>query len=71
MFDDNDDDDDDNVISLSKIKASVIDEDQKSVSSTLSEKVEEKRVLPEINLQEPFQPGSSPVHLVSRYMVTK
>ncbi|XP_008217215.1 WD repeat and HMG-box DNA-binding protein 1 [Nasonia vitripennis] len=68
MFNDNDDEDD-NVISLSKIKASVIDEDQKSVSSVVTEKIEEKRTLPEINLQEPFQPGSSPVHLLSRYMM--
>lgn len=41
------------------------------MSSVVSEKVEEKRTLPEINLQEPFQPGSSPVHLLSRYMVIK
>lgn len=70
MLDNDDDDDDDNVISLSKIKASVIDEDQKSISDSASEvRHEEKRVMPEVNLQEPFQPGSSPAHLLSRYMV--
>ncbi|XP_058806114.1 WD repeat and HMG-box DNA-binding protein 1 [Phymastichus coffea] len=70
MFDEDDDDDDDNVISLSKIKASVVNDDQKSISSITSEnKYVEKRVLPEINLQEPFQPGSTPDHLISRYMM--
>ncbi|XP_014213923.1 WD repeat and HMG-box DNA-binding protein 1 [Copidosoma floridanum] len=70
-FNDTDDEDDDNVISLSKIKASVaLDEDQKTVSDVATEKKDdEKNYMPEINLQEPFQPGSSPSHLLSRYMV--
>ncbi|KAJ8681513.1 hypothetical protein QAD02_017305 [Eretmocerus hayati] len=67
---DDDDDDDDNVISLSKIKASVLDEDHKSLSDVESDHHRnEKQALPEVNLQKPFQPGSTPAHLLSRYMV--
>lgn len=72
LNDDDDDDDDDNVISLSKIKSSVnLDPDQKSMTDILTEKVAEetKKLLPVINLQEPFQPSSTPEHLLSRYMV--
>ena len=68
-FDDNDEDDD-NVISLNKIKDSVLQDDQMSTSDSVSvKKDDDKRILSEVNLQEPFQPGSSPVHLLSRYMV--
>lgn len=72
MFD-GEDDEDDNAISLNKIKASIRDDDDddnKSMSDVTSlKKFEVKHVLPEINLQEPFQPGSTPSHLISRYMV--
>lgn len=70
--DDDDDEDNENVISLNKIKSSVnLDPDQKSVTDLLSERVAEetKKLLPVINLQEPFQPSSTPEHLLSRYMV--
>ncbi|XP_066591186.1 WD repeat and HMG-box DNA-binding protein 1 isoform X2 [Prorops nasuta] len=65
-----DDDDDDNVISLDKIKASVdIEDDLKSISSATSVKQSNvKNYVPEVNLQPPFQPGSSPDHLLSRFM---
>ncbi|XP_043479156.1 WD repeat and HMG-box DNA-binding protein 1 [Leptopilina heterotoma] len=69
---DDDDEDDENVISLNKIKSSVnLDPDQKSVTDILTERVAEetKKLLPVINLQEPFQPSSTPEHLLSRYMV--
>lgn len=71
---DDDDEDDENVISLNKIKSSVnLDPDQKSVTDILTERVAEetKKLLPVINLQEPFQPSSTPEHLLSRYMVCK
>lgn len=67
-----DDDDGENVISLSKIKASVDNEDDRaSRSDAASEKSQhDVNVLPpEIHLQPPFQPGSSPLHLLSRFMV--
>ncbi|KAG7206975.1 hypothetical protein KM043_000866 [Ampulex compressa] len=70
--DDDDDDDGENVISLRKIKASVdIDDDEKSISDMESEKIRHttKSPAPEIYLQPPFQPGSSPAHLLSRFMV--
>ncbi|KAG8040639.1 hypothetical protein G9C98_002635 [Cotesia typhae] len=63
---DDDDDDNENVISLNKIKATV-DDDQKSVSSMSSAKA--SKAVAEVNMQEPFQPGSTPVHLLSRFMV--
>ncbi|XP_029056611.2 WD repeat and HMG-box DNA-binding protein 1 isoform X1 [Osmia bicornis bicornis] len=71
LGDDDDDDDGENVISLNKIKASVDNEDDKSQSDAASEKSQhDVNVLsPEIHLQPPFQPGSSPLHLLSRFMV--
>lgn len=66
------DDDEENVISLNKIKALVeLDDDQKSHSDVLSEKSKHdtNTFIPEIHLQSPFQPGSSPAHLLSRFMV--
>jgi hypothetical protein len=69
IFNGDNDSDNDNEISLNKIKASVLNDDQKSVSDISEKKDEEKQTLPQINLQEPFQPGSSPSHLLSRYMV--
>ncbi|KAL7298415.1 hypothetical protein TKK_0008609 [Trichogramma kaykai] len=63
------DDDDDDMSSINKIKASVLDHDQKSASDVASvKKDDEKAFVPEFNLQEPFQPGSSPSHLLNRYM---
>lgn len=48
-----------------------LDDDQKSHSDVLSEKSKHdtNAFIPEIHLQSPFQPGSSPVHLLSRFMV--
>ncbi|XP_060817522.1 WD repeat and HMG-box DNA-binding protein 1 [Bombus pascuorum] len=69
---DDDDDDGGNVISLNKIKASIeFEDDQKSHSDIVSEKSQRDAnvFIPEIHLQPPFQPGSSPVHLLSRFMV--
>lgn len=70
-LDNSNDDDDDNSISVEKIKASVLkdDEDDRKTVSDIASENRERNVLPEINLQEPFQPGSSPTHLLSRYMV--
>lgn len=68
-----DEDDAENVISLNKIKSSVnLDPDQKSISDVFTERIHEdnRKLSPEINLQEPFQPSSTPVHLLSRYMVS-
>ncbi|KZC07659.1 PREDICTED: WD repeat and HMG-box DNA-binding protein 1 [Dufourea novaeangliae] len=69
---DEEDDDGENVISLDKIKRSVdLEEDQKSCSEeeTVKSQHDTNVFAPEINLQPPFQPGSSPVHLLSRFMV--
>lgn len=68
----NEEDDGENVISLNKIKASVVlEDDQNSNSDTESVKPQHDANIfaPEIHLQLPFQPGSSPVHLLSRFMV--
>ncbi|XP_011312326.1 WD repeat and HMG-box DNA-binding protein 1 isoform X2 [Fopius arisanus] len=62
------DDDDENVISLSKLKASILEDDAKSHSDVTSVH-EDKQVLSDVHLQEPFQPGSTPVHLLSRFMM--
>lgn len=69
---DNDDDDGENVISLNKIKASVnLEDDQKSHSDAGSEKppYNTKAFMPSVKLQSPFQPGSTPSHLLSYFMV--
>ncbi|XP_076761304.1 WD repeat and HMG-box DNA-binding protein 1 isoform X2 [Xylocopa sonorina] len=66
------DDDGENVISLNKIKAlAELDDDQKSYSDAVSVKSQQdtNAIVPEIHLQPPFQPGSSPTHLLSRFMV--
>ncbi|CAK9804293.1 WD repeat and HMG-box DNA-binding protein 1 [Anthophora quadrimaculata] len=66
------DDDGENVISLNKIKASAdLEDDENSNSDVVSEKLQpDTNILgPEIHLQPPFQPGSSPTHLLSRFMV--
>lgn len=67
-----DDDDDENVISLNKIKASVnLEDDQKSHSDAGSEKLpcDTKAFIPNVKLQSSFQPGSTPSHLLSYFMV--
>jgi len=67
-----DDDDGENVISLNKIKASVnLEDDQKSHSDADSEKpsCDTKTFIPNIKLQSSFQPGSTPSHLLSYFMV--
>ena len=68
---DDDDDDDENVISLNKIKTSVGlgDDDGRNFKENFDTHTESKATIPEINLQAPFQPGSSPIHLLSRFMV--
>ena len=66
------DQDGEDVISLNKIKASVdAEDDENSHSDARSEKSQHDANVfaPEIHLQPPFQPGSSPVHLLSRFMV--
>ncbi|XP_015609721.1 WD repeat and HMG-box DNA-binding protein 1 [Cephus cinctus] len=71
----NDDEDDDNenenVISLDRIKASVNLEGDDNDTDAGSERPPSvtRIIAPEIEVQKPFQPGSSPVHLLSRYMV--
>lgn len=72
-YDDDDDDDGENIISLNKIKASVEHRDDEKSDFTL-EKMQDamhnvKSFMPEIRIQPPFQPGSSPIHLLSRFMV--
>ncbi|XP_011876288.1 PREDICTED: WD repeat and HMG-box DNA-binding protein 1 [Vollenhovia emeryi] len=67
-----DDDDDENVISLSKIKASVnLEDDEKSHVDADSEKTpfDAKAFVPNVKLQSSFQPGSTPSHLLSYFMV--
>ncbi|RLU23684.1 hypothetical protein DMN91_003890 [Ooceraea biroi] len=67
-----DDDDGENVISLGKIKASVsLEDDQKSHSDAGSEKSPDdaKTFVPNVKLQSPFQPGSTPSHLLSYFMM--
>jgi len=69
---DDDDDDGENVISLNKIKASVnLEDDQKSHSDADFEKpsFDTKACVPNIKLQSSFQPGSTPSHLLSYFMV--
>lgn len=69
---DNDNDDGENVISLNKIKSSVnLEDDQKSRSDAGSEKLSysTKAFMPNVKLQSPFQPGSTPSHLLSYFMV--
>ncbi|XP_076276688.1 WD repeat and HMG-box DNA-binding protein 1 [Lasioglossum baleicum] len=69
---DEEDDDGENVISLEKIKASVnLEDDEKSLSDeeSVKQQIEANIFGPAINLQPPFQPGSSPSHLLSRFMV--
>lgn len=69
---DNDNDDEENVISLNKIKASVnLEDDQKSRSDLGSEKLpyNTKAFMPNVKLQSSFQPGSTPSHLLSYFMV--
>ncbi|XP_031834526.2 WD repeat and HMG-box DNA-binding protein 1 isoform X1 [Nomia melanderi] len=68
---DEEDVDGENIISLNNIKASVgFEDDEKSHSDVESVKPQEATdFTPEINLQPPFQPGSSPAHLLSRFMV--
>ncbi|KAL6444509.1 hypothetical protein ACFW04_001974 [Cataglyphis niger] len=68
----NDDDDGENVISLNNIKASVnLEDDQKSHSDASSEKLpyNTKAFMPNVKLQSPFQPGSTPSHLLSYFMM--
>lgn len=67
-----DDDDGETVISLNKIKASIErEDDQTSHSDVESEKLHDANTfVPEVHLQPPFQPSSSPLHLLSRFMVT-
>ncbi|XP_033334142.2 WD repeat and HMG-box DNA-binding protein 1 isoform X2 [Megalopta genalis] len=69
---DEEDDDGENVISLDKIKASAnLEDDQKSHSDvdSVKQQIEANIFTPEFNLQPPFQPSSSPAHLLSRFMV--
>lgn len=73
-FDDIDDnDDDDNVISLDKIKAGARIDDYDDMSEAGAPRPPSAdrhlRLAQEVKPQEPFQPGSSPVHLLNRYMV--
>lgn len=62
-----DDEDDDNVISISRIKADAEGDDRSSVSSVSLKKYEP--ALPRIELQEHFQPSSTPSHLLNHFMV--
>lgn len=66
-----DDDDDENMISLNKIKASVDLEDDQKSHSAVSEKLpyDSKAFMSNVKLQSPFQPGSTPSHLLSYFMV--
>lgn len=60
------------MISLNKIKASVnLEDDQKSHSDADSEKAprDTKAFMPNIKVQSSFQPGSTPSHLLSHFMV--
>lgn len=69
---DNDDDDGENVISLNKIKASVnLEDDQKSHSDADFEKpsLDTKTFVSNVKSQSSFQPGSTPSHLLSYFMV--
>lgn len=69
---DDEDDDGENVISLNKIKASVnLEDDEISHLDADSEKppCDTKSFIPNVKLQSPFQPGSTPSHLLSYFMV--
>lgn len=74
----------DNVISLEKIKNEsgfglgsqngikvYDDDDDDDNDSNLSSKLVHQIITPSINLQNPFQPCSTPVHLQRRFMVNK
>lgn len=75
-----DEDSGDNVISLEKIKnesgfnsqngfKTLNDEDDNDDNSNLSSKFNPQTYVPTLNLQNPFQPCSTPVHLQRRFMV--
>ncbi|XP_077278003.1 WD repeat and HMG-box DNA-binding protein 1-like [Temnothorax americanus] len=67
-----DDDDDENVISLNKIKSSInLEDDQKSHSDAGFEKptFDTKAFVPNVKVQSSFQPGSTPSHLLSYFMM--
>lgn len=78
MFDD-DDEDNENVISLEKIKASTLgllsptkaNGDRSSIDGDSESRASfaEKRVVPLTDIQDPFQPSSTPAHFQHRYMV--
>ncbi|KYM96439.1 WD repeat and HMG-box DNA-binding protein 1 [Cyphomyrmex costatus] len=66
------DDDDENVISLNKIKASInLKNDEKSNFDVDFEKpsCDTKTFIPNVKLQSSFQPGSTPSHLLSYFMM--
>uniref|UniRef100_A0A0A9X0K5 WD repeat and HMG-box DNA-binding protein 1 n=2 Tax=Lygus hesperus TaxID=30085 RepID=A0A0A9X0K5_LYGHE len=77
VFDDDDDDDDENVISLGKIKSqTMIHGSQTSLASKSPRSDDDRSVAgsikyrsPITELQEPFQPSSTPLHLQQRFMV--
>lgn len=74
-----DDDSGDNVISLEKIKNesgfgsqngfNKMFNDDNDDDSNLSSKIIPQTVTPTVDLQNPFQPCSTPVHLQRRFMV--
>lgn len=68
MEDDEADDDGENAISLDKIKASLLD-NEKEDSDDGSSEAPPKDVKMVADLQSCFQPGSTPSHLLSYYMV--
>lgn len=80
LFDD-DDEDNENVISLEKIKASTLgllsptkaNGDRSSIDGDSESRASfaEKRVVPLTDIQDPFQPSSTPAHFQHRYMVKK
>lgn len=84
LFDDDDDDDNENSFSIRRIKKETgfLEEEDDETTNQSAPPKEDTEVeaapiqqqshvisTPSIDLQEPFQPGSTPVHLESRFMV--
>ncbi|BES94097.1 WD repeat and HMG-box DNA-Hypothetical protein protein 1-like [Nesidiocoris tenuis] len=78
VFDDDDDEDDENVVSLEKIKsqaafhgsqASLVSKSPTRDDDDKSNAGSHKYQSPVSELQEPFQPSSTPLHLQQRFMV--
>ncbi|GJQ71634.1 hypothetical protein Trydic_g11333 [Trypoxylus dichotomus] len=68
QFEDDDDDDGENVVSLEKLKSSVMGIEPELQFDKESSASSSRPRTPEIPMQSPFMPSSTPVHLSPRYL---